>query len=160
LSAHGSSCKSRRHHILGISIVLWFLAAYPKAPEGATATEQLAQSFAGKAGRITPSSPSIKPLGFDWQIGIGLISSFAAREVFVSTMSVVFNAQARTTRTPPRCARRCWPPSWPDGAPLFTPLVCFTLMIFYVFAMQCVSTVAIVKRETNSGAGRSSSSPT
>ncbi len=132
--------------ILGISIVLWFLAAYPKAPEGATAQQQLAQSFAGRAGHVL--EPAIKPLGFDWQIGIGLISSFAAREVFVSTMSVVFNAEAEGDDTTP-LRQALLAAKWPDGRMLFTPLVCFTLMIFYVFAMQCVSTVAIVRRETN-----------
>jgi ferrous iron transport protein B len=132
--------------ILGISIVLWFLAAYPKAPAGATPTQQLAQSFAGRAGHLL--EPAIKPLGFDWQIGIGLISSFAAREVFVSTMGVVFNAESSEENTAPlrdalKAAR------WPDGRVLFTPLVCLSLMVFYVFAMQCMSTIAVVKRETN-----------
>ena len=132
--------------ILGLSIVLWFLAAYPKAPEGATPTEQLAQSFAGRAGHAL--EPVIKPLGFDWQIGIGLIGSFAAREVFVSTMSVVFNAESTDDNTAPlRTALLA--ARWPDGRALFTPLVCFTLMIFYVFAMQCMSTIAVVRRETN-----------
>ncbi len=134
--------------ILGISIILWFLAAYPKAPEGATATEQLAQSYAGQAGHFI--EPVIKPLGFDWQIGIGLITSFAAREVFVSTMSVVFNAQGDDDADTAPLRQALLAAKWPGGAPLFTPLVCFTLMIFYVFAMQCVSTVAVVKRETNS----------
>ncbi|MBC7368328.1 MAG: ferrous iron transport protein B [Undibacterium sp.] len=132
--------------ILGISIVLWFLAAYPKAPEGATPTQQLAQSFAGRAGHAI--EPLIKPIGFDWQIGIGLISSFAAREVFVSTMSVVFNAESTADNTAP-LRTALLGAKWPDGRALFTPLVCFTLMIFYVFAMQCMSTIAVVKRETN-----------
>ncbi|HTO03318.1 MAG TPA: nucleoside recognition domain-containing protein, partial [Opitutus sp.] len=134
--------------ILGISIVLWFLAAYPKAPDGATETQQLAQSFAGRAGHVL--EPVIKPLGFDWQIGIGLISSFAAREVFVSTMGVVFNAQSDDEADTEPLRQAMLKATWPDGRPLFTPLVCFTLMIFYVFAMQCMSTIAIVKRETNS----------
>jgi len=133
--------------ILGISIILWFLAAYPKAPEGTTPTEQLAQSFAGQAGHFI--EPAIEPLGFDWQIGIGLITSFAAREVFVSTMGVVFNAEDDGEDTTP-LRKALATASWPDGRPLFTPLVCFTLMIFYVFAMQCVSTVIIVRKETNS----------
>ena len=133
--------------ILGISIVLWFLAAYPKAPDGATETQQLAQSFAGRAGHLL--EPVIKPLGFDWQIGIGLISSFAAREVFVSTMGVVFNAQSDDEADTEPLRLAMLKATWPDGRPLFTPLVCFTLMIFYVFAMQCMSTIAIVKRETN-----------
>jgi ferrous iron transport protein B len=132
--------------ILGISIVLWFLSAYPKAPEGATPTEQLAQSFAGRAGHAL--EPVIKPLGFDWRIGIGLINSFYAREVFVSTMGVVFNAESSSENTPP-LREALVAAKWPDGRALFTPLVCFTLMIFYVFAMQCMSTIAVVKRETN-----------
>jgi ferrous iron transport protein B len=132
--------------ILGISIVLWFLAAYPKAPAGTAPTQQLAQSFAGRAGHAL--EPAIKPLGFDWQIGIGLISSFAAREVFVSTMGVVFNAASSNENTAP-LREALLAARWPDGRMLFTPLVCFTLMIFYVFAMQCMSTVAIVRRETN-----------
>jgi ferrous iron transport protein B len=134
--------------ILGISIVLWFLAAYPKAPDNAPPQQQLAQSFAGRAGHVI--EPVIKPLGFDWQIGIGLISSFAAREVFVSTMSVVFNAQSEDDEDTEPLRQALLSARWPDGRPLFTPLVCFTLMVFYVFAMQCVSTVAIVRRETNS----------
>jgi ferrous iron transport protein B len=133
--------------ILGLSIVLWFLAAYPKAPEGATEQQQLAQSFAGRAGHAL--EPAIAPLGFDWQIGIGLIASFAAREVFVATMGVVFNAGAEDDDTEP-LRQALLGAKWPDGRPLFTPLVCFTLMVFYVFAMQCVSTVAVVRRETNS----------
>jgi ferrous iron transport protein B len=133
--------------ILGISIILWFLAAYPKAPDGASGQQQLAQSFAGRAGHAL--EPVIKPLGFDWQIGIGLISSFAAREVFVSTMGVVFNAESSNEDTTP-LRQALLEARWPDGRALFTPLVCFTLMIFYVFAMQCVSTVAVVRRETNS----------
>ena len=132
--------------ILGISIVLWFLAAYPKAPAGATDTQQLAQSFAGRAGHLI--EPVIRPLGFDWQIGIGLISSFAAREVFVSTMGVVFNAESDAENTKP-LQHALAAAKWPDGRLLFTPLVCLTLMIFYVFAMQCMSTIAVVRRETN-----------
>jgi len=133
--------------ILAISIVLWFLSAYPKAPDGATPSQQLAQSFAGKAGHAL--EPVIKPIGFDWQIGIGLIGSFVAREVFVSTMSVVFNAESTDENTAP-LRQSMAKAKWPDGRPLFTPLVCLSLMIFYVFAMQCMSTLAVVKRETNS----------
>jgi ferrous iron transport protein B len=133
--------------ILGISVLLWFFATYPKAPETASPAEQLSHSFAGQAGHLL--EPVIKPLGFDWRIGIGLINSFYAREVFVSTMGVVFNAQSKDDNTAPlREALRS--AKWPDGRALFTPLVCITLMIFYVFAMQCVSTIAVVKRETNS----------
>jgi ferrous iron transport protein B len=132
--------------ILGINIVLWFLSAYPKAPADATPAQQLAQSFAGRAGHLL--EPAIKPLGFDWQIGIGLITSFAAREVFVSTMGVVFNSEASDKDTTP-LRQSMLAARWPDGRVLFTPLTCITLMIFYVFAMQCMSTIAVVRRETN-----------
>jgi ferrous iron transport protein B len=138
--------------ILAISIVLWFLTAFPKHPDPtATPDVRIAHSYAGRAGRVI--EPLIKPLGFDWRIGIGLITSFAAREVFVSSTAVVFSVQhfeggKRADVTPVRTALRA--ATWPGGAPLFTPLVCFTLMVYYVFAMQCMSTVAVVKRETNS----------
>ena len=134
--------------ILGISIVLWFLTAYPKGPGGVTSIDH---SFAGQAGHAI--EPLIKPIGFDWRIGIGLISSFAAREVFVSSTAVVFSVQnfnaddARADITPLREALRN--AHWPDGRALFTPLVCLSLMIYYVFAMQCMSTIAVVRRETN-----------
>jgi ferrous iron transport protein B len=133
--------------ILGISIVLWFLTTYPKHPDpAASATEQIAHSFAGRAGHAL--EPVIKPLGFDWRIGIGLITSFAAREVFVSSMGVIFGAEsAKDDTTTLRVALQ--KATWPGGAPVFTGLVCLTLMVYYVFAMQCMSTVAVVKRETN-----------
>ncbi len=139
--------------ILGISIVLWFLSSYPRLPAGASATQQLNHSFAGQVGRAI--EPVIKPLGFDWRIGIGLVSSFAAREVFVSSTAVVFSVEnfdsgknSDATVTPLRQALRA--AAWPDGRPLFTPLTCLSLMIYYVFAMQCMSTIAVVRRETNS----------
>jgi ferrous iron transport protein B len=138
--------------ILGISIVLWFLTTFPRLPDpAATADAQIAHSFAGQAGRLI--EPVIKPLGFDWRIGVGLITSFAAREVFVSSTAVVFSVQhfaggKGADVMPVRSALRA--ATWPGGAPLFTPLVCLTLMVYYVFAMQCMSTVAVVKRETNS----------
>jgi len=134
--------------ILGISILLWFLTTHPKTSGDVTTQEQIAHSFAGMAGRAL--EPVIRPLGFDWRIGIGLISSFAAREVFVSSMGVVFGVEDSRGKdtTPLRAALR--QAHWPGGAPLFTPLVCLTLMIYYVFAMQCMSTIAVVKRETNS----------
>jgi ferrous iron transport protein B len=161
--------------ILGINILLWYLASYPRmtvqpaavpapvavsalensAPDGAAAAadaegEQLRQSFAGRFGRAI--EPLIAPLGFDWKIGIGIVSSFAAREVFVSTMSLVYNVgefddsegATRNLADTLRAQKR------PDGRPVYTLAVALALMVFYVFALQCVSTVAVVRRETNS----------
>ncbi|MBS0632079.1 MAG: ferrous iron transport protein B [Verrucomicrobia bacterium] len=133
--------------ILGVAIVLWFLSAYPKAPPGTPPTQELQHSYAGQAGHLL--EPVIKPLGFDWQIGIGLISSFAAREVFVGTMGIVFSAESSDDNTEP-LREAMGKARWPDGRLLFTPLVCINLMIFYVFAMQCMSTLAVVRQETAS----------
>ena len=165
--------------ILGINILLWFLATYPRSSElqhqfdqrhaewkqsasnpptpaetetlkrldQEEAGEKLRQSFAGRLGRAI--EPALKPLGFDWKIGIGIVTSFAAREVFVSTLSVVYNVGGDGENTASlaevmKSERR------DDGRKTYTPLTGLTLMVFYVFAMQCVSTVAVVRRETNS----------
>ena len=135
--------------ILALSVLLWALATYPKpADPHASPAEALAHSIAGRMGHAI--EPLIAPLGYDWKIGIGLIGSFAAREVFVSTMSIVYNVESKDKedtaplRDTMRDERRA------DGTPVFTPLVCLGLMVFYVLAMQCISTVAIVRRETNS----------
>jgi ferrous iron transport protein B len=93
--------------------------------------------------------PVIAPLGFDWKMGIGIVASFAAREVFVSTMSTVYNVgQEGETKT--QLIETLREQKRPDGRPVYTTLTAITLMVFYVFALQCVSTVAIVRRETNS----------
>lgn len=149
--------------ILGINILLWFLATYPQgtAPQSAAggqqegfdsqaAGERLRHSFAGRLGRLI--EPVIAPLGFDWKIGIGIITSFAAREVFVSTMSTVYNVGG-TNPTPSAMTslvQTLQAQTRTDGTPVYTPLTAVTLMVFYVFALQCVSTVAVVRRETNS----------
>jgi len=134
--------------ILALSIVLWALLNYPKpATPNPTHAEVLANSAAGRFGRAI--EPAIAPLGYDWKIGIGLVASFAAREVFVSTMGQIYNiedakADNGDLHERMRSERR------PDGRPIFTPLTCISIMVFFVLAMQCISTVAIVRRETNS----------
>jgi ferrous iron transport protein B len=166
--------------ILGINILLWFLATYPKMnveslngsivksetqPAGSTiqsssnptipspaevAGAKLRNSFAGRMGHAI--EPVIAPLGFDWKMGIGIITSFAAREVFVSTMSTVYNVgQADDSESGTKTlAQTLRAQTRPDGTPVYTTLVAVTLMVFYVFALQCASTVAVVRRETNS----------
>jgi len=159
--------------ILAVSMVLWFLASYPRGGRevdalqarvtaaeqaGDTATRDalgsqlagvsLRNSFAGRIGRFI--EPAIEPLGFDWRIGIGLITSFAAREVMVSTMATVFNLGSGdddivSLRQTLRDAVD------PDtGLHAYSPLIGVSLMVFFVLACQCMSTVAVVKRETNS----------
>ncbi len=109
-------------------------------------------SFAGYAGRML--EPAIAPLGFDWKMGIGILSSFAAREVFVSTMSIVYS-QARPAGEEEKALNQklqtvLREQKFSNGARVYTPLRAITLMVFYVLALQCVSTVAVVRRETNS----------
>lgn len=122
-------------------------SATSAAPEAPPPHSAIGQSFAGMAGRAI--EPVIKPLGFDWRIGIGIIGSLAAREVFISTMGTVFSIE-NADEEPEPLREAFARASWPDGRPLFTPLVCVTLLVFYVFAMQCLATLAVVRRETNS----------
>ncbi len=133
--------------ILAISILLWALAAFPRTP-GEDPTQQVSNSFAGRAGRFI--EPAIKPLGFDWKIGIGLITSFAARETIVSTLSVVYNVGDEGTEESSSLVSNMLKAKRPDGSPVWTPLVAVSLMVFFVLACQCMSTLAIVRRETNS----------
>jgi ferrous iron transport protein B len=113
------------------------------------ASERLQHSFAGHLGRLI--EPVLRPLGMDWQIGIGIVSSFAAREVFVSTMSTVYSVGKRTSAEDTSgLAHHMQSQKRPDGSPLYTPLLGLTLMVFYVFALQCVSTIAVVRKETHS----------
>jgi len=158
--------------ILAVSIVLWFLASYPKNAEVKplekrlqTAEAQglhaqavqiqneisgvsLRDSFAGRAGRLI--EPVIAPLGFDWKIGIALLSSFAAREVMVSTMATVYNLgdADQTSVSLREKLRHAENPA--TGARAYSPLMALSLMVFFVLACQCMSTVAVVRRETNS----------
>jgi ferrous iron transport protein B len=109
--------------------------------------EALRYSFAGRLGHLI--EPAIKPLGMDWKIGIGLVASFAAREVFVSTMSTVYNVEADDSEEgTKKMAEILQSQTREDGTKLYTTLLGLTLMVFYVYALQCVSTVAVVYRET------------
>jgi ferrous iron transport protein B len=108
----------------------------------------LRHSFAGRMGRAI--EPIVAPLGFDWKMGIGIVASFAAREVFVSTMSTVYNVGDDSESGQKSLVKTIKAQKRPDGTLVYTTLTGITLMVFYVFALQCVSTVAIVRRETNS----------
>jgi ferrous iron transport protein B len=111
--------------------------------------DKLRRSFAGWMGRAI--EPVIAPLGFDWKMGIGIVASFAAREVFVSTMAIVYNVGSydKSDNGLKDLQKTMQDQKRPNGSLIYTPLTAVTLMVFYVFALQCVSTVAIVRRETN-----------
>jgi ferrous iron transport protein B len=163
--------------ILALSIVIWGLLNYPKNTEAearfaaereqVTATvaegearvaalaavderaagEALRDSAGGKMGHAI--EPAIEPLGFDWRIGIGIIGAFAAREVFVSTLGIVFDVGSADEESQPlrdalAAAKK------PDGSKLMTPLAGVSLMVFFVLAAQCMSTIAVVRRESGS----------
>ncbi len=153
--------------ILAISVVLWALAYFPRSEElqaqadqrieagkskeqveGWRAREQIRQSYAGTLGRAM--EPAIEPLGYDWRIGIGVLASFAAREVFVSSLGIVFGVGGEADEESEPLRERLKDAKWPDGRPLFNWLTALSLMVFFVLACQCMSTLAVVKRETNS----------
>ncbi len=110
--------------------------------------ERLRLSFAGRMGHLL--EPVIAPLGFDWKMGIGLIASFAARETLVSTLSIVYNVGKNAEADSPSLIDAVKNAKRPDGSPAWTPLVAVSMMVFFVLACQCMSTIAVVRRETNS----------
>jgi ferrous iron transport protein B len=113
--------------------------------EKAVAAEQLRYSFAGRFGHAI--EPVIRPLGYDWKMGVGLVSAFAAREVFVSTMGIVYSAGDSGDDTT-SLEQAMKTDHYADGRPVWTPLVAASLLVWFVLAMQCMSTLAVVRRET------------
>ena len=163
--------------ILTMTIILWALLSFPRSAEvdarydasrtqliatttdadtreaelvdleGQQAGAQLRYSAGGRLGRVI--EPLIEPLGFDWRIGVGILGAFAAREVFVSTLGIVFGIEEAdegsvSLRTSLQNAQRA------DGAPLMTPLTGVSLMVFFVLACQCMSTLVVVRKESGS----------
>ncbi|MDR6804093.1 ferrous iron transport protein B [Dyadobacter sp. BE34] len=154
--------------IMAISIILWVLASYgpgdsmnvaeqqvvasmTTAPQeeidAAVASARLESSYAGQFGRFI--EPAIRPLGYDWKIGIALLASFAAREVFVGTMATIYSISGDTEDVLTVKQRLVQEKNPETGGQMFTPAVCYSLLMFYVFAMMCMSTIAVVYRETH-----------
>lgn len=162
--------------ILALTIVMWALLSYPKdpattarfearraevvqtvpAPERDAALQRLADaeqaaqlrhSIAGRLGHAI--EPALAPLGFDWRIGVGILGAFTAREVFISTLGMVFGIGKADEASEP-LRKSLEHATWPDGSALFTPLVGVALMVFFVLACQCMSTIAVVRRESGS----------
>ena len=133
---------------MAISIVLWFLASYPKLENTNENINPIHHSYAGKIGHAI--EPFIKPLGFDWKIGIGLITSFAAREVMVTTLATIYNVEAGGKDVVLLTEALQGDTDPQTGELLYSPLVALSLMVFFVYAAQCMATFAIVKNETNS----------
>jgi len=154
--------------IFAACIVIWALSYFPQfdqqamTPAQAAAFEAIPEtdaegrtnflsaqqqdhSLLGRMGHAI--EPVIEPLGFDWRLGTGILSSFAAREVFVGTMGITFSL-GEADETSDALRDQLATATWPDGRPLLTPLVGISLMVFYVFACQCISTLAVVRKET------------
>lgn len=155
--------------ILAISIVLWVLASYGPGNQmeqaearvrqqqqskavsddlaNAIAAQRLEASYAGHFGHFI--EPAIRPLGYDWKIGVALLASFAAREVFVGTMSTIYSLGAGNSEDNTTIRQRLQNERNPEtGGPRYTPAVAWSLLVFYVFAMMCMSTIATTYRET------------
>jgi ferrous iron transport protein B len=137
--------------ILAASIVLWLLLSFPQVepPPGVSDADAarfaLENSWAGRAGHAI--EPAIAPLGFDWKIGVGLLASLAAREVIVATLAQIYAAGEEETSLRSAVRADVDPRT---GAPVFTPATVAALLVFFVFALQCLSTIAVMRRETNS----------
>ena len=138
--------------ILGVTVVLWVLLTFPRGtPPGGLSERQAArwhveQSAAGRIGHAI--EPAIAPLGFDWKIGVGLVASLAAREVIVATLAQIYALADEDEGSLRGALRADVDPS--SGRPVFTPATVAALLVFFVFALQCMSTLAVMRRETNS----------
>ena len=163
--------------ILVFSMVMWALLTFPREPvlerdfaaertelvaalpeaeledallalDEAEAGAQLAATYGGRLGKVI--EPAIAPLGFDWKMGIGIVGAFAAREVFVSTMGIVYGLGDDQDETSGQLRDRLRAETRTDGRPAYTPLVCLSLLVFFALACQCMTTVAVVYRESGS----------
>ncbi|HTO14201.1 MAG TPA: ferrous iron transport protein B [Edaphocola sp.] len=156
--------------IMVISVILWGLGRFgPSDRENAIATkyeqleqaqgfeltdvqlnaqsnEHLENSYLGLLGKAI--EPAIRPLGYDWKIGIALLASFAAREAYVGTIATLYSLGTDVDENNPTLLKKMANSTWPDGRPIYNLRTGISLLVFYVFAMQCMSTLAIVKRET------------
>jgi len=135
--------------ILLVSMLLWGLLHFPRvdlAPGPESARQALEASAAGRIGHAL--EPAIAPLGFDWKIGVGLVASLAAREVIVATLAQIYAASEPDGGSLRAALRSDVDPR--TGRPVFTPATVAALLVFFVFALQCTSTLATMRRETNS----------
>jgi ferrous iron transport protein B len=135
--------------ILAISIILWALQTYPKS-ESDDPAERLSHSMMGRISRVI--EPIFRPLGHDGKTGAAILTSFAAREVFVSSMAIVHHVEEAEDENLARASLRdtLQDTAWPDGRPMFTTASLISLLLFYIYALQCLPTSAVVARETGS----------
>lgn len=133
--------------ILAFTIVLWALLSFPREVTGAggEGPTRVGDSYGGRAAQMI--EPALEPMGQDWRVGVGIIGSFAAREVLVSTLGLVYGMEADDD-DPVQLRQALREAEHDDGSPRYTALSGLALMIFFVYACQCMSTLAVVRRET------------
>lgn len=178
LESAGAFVKRAGTVVFAVSVIIWAASYYPRYPEteaavaaayaerleAATAPEeieqltaemeyatqraQLSESVLGIAGHAI--EPVMKPLGWDWRIGMAVIASFPAREVVISTLGIIFEVGPDADESSSDLQSRLQAATWPDGRPLFTLPVAVSIMIFFALCAQCAATLAVIRRETNS----------
>lgn len=140
--------------ILGLCILLWALETYPKPKEGTPAANDpalaLEQSYMGRIGHAI--EPVVKPLGYDWRTGTALVAAFAAREVFNANLAISYSVEEAEDEDEflANLRSRLSAATWPDGRKIYTPLTTVSLLVFFVYALQCLPTTVVVRRETGS----------
>jgi ferrous iron transport protein B len=155
--------------ILATAILIWALSYYPRSDEltakyealraqapaselahleAAAAGEQLRGSYLGQAGQAI--EPIVKPLGWDWKIGMAAIASFPAREVVIAALGTIYNLGSGESETSSDLRNAMRAQRWPDGRPVYTPVVALSVMVFFALCAQCAATLATMKRETGS----------
>ncbi|MBT8036363.1 MAG: ferrous iron transport protein B [Verrucomicrobiae bacterium] len=140
--------------ILGLCILLWALETYPKPKEGSPAADDpalaLEQSYMGRMGHAI--EPLVKPLGYDWRTGTALVAAFAAREVFNANLAISYSVEEADDEDKflEQLRGKLAKATWPDGRKVYTPLTTMSLLVFFVYALQCLPTTVVVRRETGS----------
>ncbi|HAH05813.1 MAG TPA: ferrous iron transporter B [Elusimicrobia bacterium] len=130
--------------ILGVSILLWALMYFPRPARELTRAQGVEQSWAGRLGKAM--EPAFAPLGFDWRINVALLGSFAAREVLVSTLAQIYAVESEDHGPALLEVLR----GGEEGRPLLPPAAALSLLVFFVYALQCVSTLVVMRQETGS----------
>lgn len=140
--------------ILAICIILWALETYPKPAEGSAAADDpalaLEQSYMGSLGHAV--APVFEPLGYDWRTSTAVMTSFAAREVFNASLKITYQIsdELEEDEQDEQLKEKLAAATWPDGRKIYTPLTILSILIFFIYALQCLPTTAVVHRETQS----------
>jgi ferrous iron transport protein B len=137
--------------ILCASIIIWFLGYFPLHTNDNDASEHQQHSYIGRLGQTI--QPVLQPLGFDWKISVSLLSGMAAKEVVVSTLGVLYTGDegaGQEDKETQKLRERLKQDTYPDGTPVFTPLVALSLMLFVLIYFPCIATIVAISKESGS----------